>query len=77
MTYLAEQLDQPLAPASLAYACLGLAAHGVTPPSARPALAEAAGKQATRESPYKLALVTLALGSEDATRTTKPEDVSA
>ncbi|MEN1679507.1 MAG: hypothetical protein AAGJ46_07920 [Planctomycetota bacterium] len=76
LNYLNEQLNEPLAPASLAYACLGLAAHAVTPPSARPALAEAAGKQATQESTYKLALVTLALGSEDATETAEPKGVS-
>lgn len=69
LNYLTAQLDQPLAVASLAYACLGLAEHGACPSTARPALAESAGKQATRESTYKLALVTLALTGGQPDRT--------
>lgn len=66
LDYLERQLDEPLGAPSLAYALIGLAAHGRRSAIARALVAEAATRQVTGPSSYKLALLTLAANAIDA-----------
>ncbi|MEM6798391.1 MAG: hypothetical protein AAF589_02660, partial [Planctomycetota bacterium] len=60
LAYLAREIEQPLGSASIAYALIGLAAHGRLPKSAATLTAAALARRATVGSTYKLALLNLA-----------------
>jgi hypothetical protein len=60
LAYLQRELKPTVTPASLAYALLGLAAHGVAPQSAESLLARCADAALRRGATMELALLTLA-----------------